>query len=165
MSFIQKYKIGLIGLFLVVFGVMVGEEIYFNNPAFVFLIWALCLALFPIGWKLGKPHKPLQWAAALLLPAVLFGSWVYSGGDRRTAYMDCLKNGEEIRTALAQYQVQNKKYPETLSQLGLVKLPGDRLIGGNILEYSTSKDGYLLSARAFNSESDATAKHPFKAIQ
>jgi len=121
-------------LLLIVFGICVGEE--FIRTIFIYHICLfLIISLFPIGWYLGGKHLLKRCLGLFLLPAIFIGSWWCGIWDYSNAVKECEQKGELLRSALSQYKSTNGKYPETLNQLGLNGLPGNRLIGENILKY------------------------------
>ncbi len=133
----------LTGLSTVFLGISLGEE--FITPSAGATLGACCLmALFPMGWFLGKPSGTSRWVFALALPMLLFLSWLGSSWDLRGAIIDCGQKSDQLREALSQYHQQHGKYPESLDQLDWARLPGGRWIGKSILHYDFGIKSYRL---------------------
>jgi hypothetical protein len=74
----------------------------------------------------------------LFVAANLFGADIY-----HYAFNDCVNKGENVRLALRNFYVANKSYPKSLADLK-INLPGNLIFHPNILQYKTTKQGYLL---------------------
>jgi len=77
-------------------------------------------------------------------------------------YRTCLKEAEQIRTALSIYKTENGKYPDNLDNLNM-PLPGSRCLRGTILEYESTASNYTISFKDWLIEHSATDKEPFMA--
>lgn len=94
---------------------------------------------------LGPPKSRNGRIGAALLAGILFATgWYVSGRDLDAALDDCGRNADTVRVALEDYRERTGSYPESLAQLGRETLPGARLLRGTVLQYSRSRDGYVL---------------------
>jgi len=165
----KPYALVLMAVICVGYGMVVGEQMVDGTmsgaPLFFFPIaLLLSLILFPIGWFLSKPKILYRVLGALLLPSLAALGWIGGAADHSKAYQDCLKNGERLRGVLAVYHKAHGEYPGTLTQLGWDHLPGNRLIGKNILHYYGTRDHYHLYFGDSLTTVTATESEPFEQL-
>jgi hypothetical protein len=108
-------------------------------------VLALCVVLADL---LGSPTSRNSRIGSAVLAGVLFaGGWYLGGRELEAASADCARRVGEVRSALETFRDDTGNYPDTLNQLEGIELPGRLLLRRDLLEYSRTSDGYLLSYR------------------
>jgi hypothetical protein len=74
----------------------------------------------------------------IILLSVLFSINYLGNLKARFAYNDCILRGEEVRNELLKYYNTNKHYPLYLNELVNYKLPGNRILRSNLLNYESN---------------------------
>lgn len=106
---------------------------------------ALCVVLADL---LGSPKSRSSRIGSAILAGVLFAvGWYLGGRELENASADCAQRIGDVRLALEDYQDDAGFYPDTLDQLEGIELPGRLLLRRDLLEYTRTSDGYLLSYR------------------
>lgn len=114
---------------------------------------------------IGRPGK--SWAYRTVAAAALSG--VFASGlfwGQRVgmhAYNESVNRGDEVRHALSDFQVAHGKYPDSLDELGVASLPGERLLRGNILDYRSDGSTYHIQFSDWLVSNEASDKSPFVA--
>jgi type II secretory pathway pseudopilin PulG len=83
--------------------------------------------------------------------------------DNNRAFNDAVHRGEIIREELSKYYELHKKYPDSLSDLGIGNMPGKKWYGDTIINYLTTEKGYKLSFSDRFVTWDATEEEQFMA--
>ena len=100
---------------------------------------------------------------AVLGPGVLAVGLYAGNQSARSAYNECVQEGELVRKALYAYYEEHNSYPEDLDSLSMEKLPGRRILRGNVLWYKASASGYVLSFSDWLVSHEATESSSFMA--
>ena len=101
-------------------------------------------------------------ASAMLVAALAAGLWGGSVVEAR-AFNACVARGEDVRAALEAYRVAHGEYPPSLAALGWPRLPGARLLHGNLLTYESDRSSYRLRFRDWFYEYRASNESAFMA--
>lgn len=99
--------------------------------------------------------------SALLAGLCFSGGWYLAGREIDAAYAECAQRGEEVRQALKTYHDVHHAYPESLSELRGVEIPGERILRPGLLDYSRTGKGYVLSFGDTLVRNTATDQQPF----
>ena len=109
------------------------------------MVLALCVVLADL---FGSPKSRSSRIGSAILAGVLFAvGWYLGGRELENASADCAQRIGDVRSALEDYQDDAGSYPDTLDQLEGIELPGRLLLRRDLLEYTRTSDGYLLSYR------------------
>ena len=109
------------------------------------MVLALCVVLADL---LGSPKSRSSRIGSAILAGVLFAvGWYLGGRELENASADCAQRIGDVRSALEDYQDDAGFYPDTLDQLEGIELPGRLLLRRDLLKYTRTSDGYLLSYR------------------
>ena len=81
--------------------------------------------------------------AAVGVAAACLG-FAFGQAAAQHAFNQCVDRGEDVRAALREFKARTGHYPDSLQQLGQ-RLPGERLLRSNILQYERRGDAYTLS--------------------
>jgi len=109
------------------------------------MVLALCVVLADL---FGSPKSRSSRIGSAVLAGVLFAvGWYMGGRELEAASADCAQRIGDVRSALEDYQDDAGSYPDTLDQLEGIELPGRLLLRRDLLEYTRTSDGYLLSYR------------------
>ena len=65
--------------------------------------------------------------------------------DNNRAFNDAIHRGEILRVELSKYYEVHKKYPDSLSDLSIENMPGEKWYGVSIIKYLKTEKGYKLS--------------------
>ena len=65
--------------------------------------------------------------------------------DNNRAFNDAIHRGEILRVELSKYYELHKKYPDSLSDLSIENMPGEKWYGVSIINYLKTEKGYKLS--------------------
>jgi type II secretory pathway pseudopilin PulG len=65
--------------------------------------------------------------------------------DNNRAFNDAIHRGEILRVKLSKYYEVHKKYPDSLSDLSIENMPGEKWYGVSIIKYLKTEKGYKLS--------------------
>ncbi len=140
------YRGGLAGLFAAASAFVVGI------PVSVYLLS-----------RRGSLSQPMVVAAftSCAIFASAAGGFAVGDRSRSRATNQCFTQGEEIRRALDRYRAVHGSYPRLLSQLPGIRLPGQRLLRGSVLEYERTSNGYNLVVEDPIMITSATETHGF----
>ncbi len=106
---------------------------------------ALCVVLADL---LGSPKSRNSRIVSAIFAGVLFAvGWHLGGRELENASADCARRIGEVRLALETYRDDAGTYPDALNQIEGIELPGRLLLRRDLLEYTRTSDGYLLSYR------------------
>lgn len=109
------------------------------------MVLGLCVVLADL---FGSPKSRSSRIGSAILAGVLFAvGWYLGGRELENASADCAQRIGDVRSALETYQDDAGIYPETLDQLEGIELPGRLLLRRDLLDYTRTSDGYLLSYR------------------
>jgi hypothetical protein len=147
MTLIQKQLAiwGVIAAIIVLGGIWFGEAPsgFGGSYMVLFLSWPLIIGLM---FALNSVIKQKWWVhffVGLAFLILLVVSFSIGQSKYHDAFNDCINNGEKVRSALQSFNDNNKVYPKTLAELKMA-LPGDLILHPNLLQYETTKEGYLL---------------------
>lgn len=86
----------------------------------------------------------------LLLGVVvaLFVGIILGANSASSAFNECVNRGERVRQELENFHAVHRIYPEKLSDIQ-ARLPGERWLRANIMEYKKTETGYDLQFRDF----------------
>ncbi len=130
--------------------------------AIVLLIGAVvCLVLFFVLQHFW-PKLLLNSLLVMALFVCWCGAYLLGNHNFGKAYNDCISQGESVRAALQGYYQAHQAYPPALSALD-IKLPGERLLRPNLMQYRLTSKGYKLSFDDLMVQFIATESQPFEA--
>ena len=134
---------GLVMLLALLAGFWFGGELS-RTPSVLTVVAVAGSVL--LGDLVGTSERWQGRVASAALAALCFsGGWYLAGREIDRAYAECARRGEEVRQVLRSYHDLHGAYPDSLSELHGIDLPGDRLLRGSLLEYSRTGSGYVLS--------------------
>ena len=121
----------------------------------------IVLAILVLGADLlGPPKSRNGRMGAALAAGILFaGGWYLGGRNLDAALNHCAGKAEEVRAALEDHRETEGEFPESLSELQGFEVPGKRLLRGTMLQYSRTRDGYVLWYRDGEIQFAATQDH------
>jgi hypothetical protein len=148
-----------------ILGIWRGEDLsadpldWLSDAAFGVAWFALWLF---VAWR--KPGSRMKFAILAVFGPCVLAIGLYAGNQSaRSAYNECVREGELVRKALSGFYKEHQFYPEDLDSLGMEKVPGGRVLRESVLWYVTSKSGYDLSFSDWLVSHEATESSPFKA--
>jgi hypothetical protein len=109
--------------------------LFFGGPCIIALMFLLNLMIQQKWWV----HLFVGTAFMILLVM----SFSIAEGKYHDAFNECVENGEKVRSALQDYYVRTKAYPNTLAELKM-NLPGNLIFHPNLLQFEVTREGYLL---------------------
>ncbi|MGH7436000.1 MAG: hypothetical protein ACRENE_10035 [Polyangiaceae bacterium] len=84
----------------------------------------------------------VAWAATALATGA--SAFLCASSLTHDAYNDCVRRGEDVRTALALFRRDEGRYPQRLAELRAFRVPGRRWLRANLLNYRATPTGYDL---------------------
>jgi hypothetical protein len=146
-------------------GVWRGEDISVGPFDYIIdlamgLVWFV--ASTSVAWRNKRIRAKVALVGIAVPVALIVGLYV---GQREStqAFNECVQKGEPVRAALGAYYSEKGRYPEGLTSLQMEDLPGDRLLRGNILQYTSAGEGYELFFGDWLVSHTATESSPFTA--
>jgi hypothetical protein len=134
-----------VALMITLAGVWYGEKPsgFGGSYMVLFLSWPFIIALM-FGLNLIIHQKWfVHFFVGLAFLILLLVSFSIGQSKYHDAFNDCVDNGEKVRAALQTFYQKNKVYPKSLAELNTT-LPGNLIFHPNLLQYETTKQGYLL---------------------
>jgi hypothetical protein len=111
----------------------------------VWAVVALGIAVL-LGDLLGPPdRRGARMLSAMVMAGLFVIGWYGGIVELGRAFEQCVERGESVRGALGKYRTSAGEYPNSLTQLEDVAIPGRRLLRPGLMEYSRVDDGYRLS--------------------
>lgn len=99
-----------------------------------------------LGDLLGPPdRRGARMISALVMAGLFVVGWYGGIVELERAFDRCVARGETVREALDRHRGSTGEYPESLTQLGDVAIPGRRLLRPDLMEYRRVDGGYQLS--------------------
>ena len=98
-----------------------------------------------LGDLLGPPdRRGARMLSALVMAGLFVVGWYGGIAELARAFDQCVERGESVREALDGYRTSAGEYPESLTRLAGVPIPGRRLLRPDLMEYRRLDDGYRL---------------------
>lgn len=152
-----------IALMIMLMGVWYGEKpsgfggsyfaLLMGFPIIIVLMFVLSLII--------KQKWFVQFFVGIAFLILFVVSFLVGSGRYQDAFNNCVNHGEAVRAALQQYYQANKMYPKNLLELN-IQLPGKLFLHPNILQYETTKHGYLLRFDDHFIVFESTESQPFE---
>jgi hypothetical protein len=136
---------GLVALVIALGGIWYGEKPsgFGGSYMLLFLSWPFIIALMFVLNFIMVQKWYVHFLMGLFFLILLLVSFSIGQNNYHDAFNDCVDNGEKVRLVLQAYYQKNKAYPKTLAELNTA-LPGNLILHPNLLQYETTKAGYLL---------------------
>jgi hypothetical protein len=120
-----------------------GEDVKDPMGAIVITTCVAIVSAIVLGLLGGRS----RWMGAVwVVGALLVAATAHASASKlaTNAFNDCVNHAEEVRTALARFHDQHGRYPEDLSALSGIHVPGHRWLRPNLLQYEAVPPGYEL---------------------
>ena len=152
-----------IALMIMLIGVWYGEKPsgFGGSYGVLLLAWPFIIGLMVVLNLIIKQKWFVHFFVGIAFLILLLVSFLIGARRYQAAFNDCINNGEAVRTALQQYYQANKLYPKDLHALNR-QLPGELFLHPNILQYTTTKQGYLLRFDDHFVAFESTESQPFE---
>jgi hypothetical protein len=106
--------------------------------------WTVAMALLAVFLGLfvmrGTQH---QVGTTFVLLCVAYLGYVYGSKEQGVAYNDCVERSEIIRQNIVDFQKQNGRFPDDLSEIKIA-LCGRRILRPPLLDYRKTESGFEL---------------------
>ena len=152
-----------IALMIMLIGVWYGEEPSGLGGSYIvlFLSWPFIIGLMFVLNLTIKQKWFVHFFVGIAFLILFIAAFSIGVKRYQQAFNDCINQGEVVRTALQRYYQANKMYPKNLQELNS-QLPGQLFLHPNILQYTTTKQGYLLRFDDHFVAFESTESKPFE---